>query len=159
MENPIKMDGLGGPLFLETPNYLLRDEPHIWRIFFLNAQVFRSKSSKKTSWKVWMLFPKHFDIHLGGQITIKENTLSRKRWVTSPSLEHSGRQVVSCPDGEINPPAVPNWGGELQTSCQNLSDSSCTFFLQRALLFDLPMKNKWLNPDLVYTQVHSFQAI
>lgn len=53
---------------------------------------------------------------------------------------------MSCPDGEINPPAVPNWDGEIQTSCQNLSHSSCMFFLAKGPSFDLLMQKKWLKP-------------
>ena len=71
MENPIKMDGLGVPLFLETPIYkhlclnsrqhpfICRPQLHVWPVLesewsqhLLGLQVLPSNVGPKVSWVV-----------------------------------------------------------------------------------------------------------
>lgn len=67
-------------------------------------------------------------------------------------------QVVSCPDGEINPPAVPNWDGDIQTSCQNLS-ATCIEDLKWAMQVGIFQEPAWY-PGLSYnSSADDFQAL
>ncbi|CAL1126055.1 unnamed protein product [Cladocopium goreaui] len=67
-------------------------------------------------------------------------------------------QVVSCPDGEIDPPPVPNYSGGIQTTCQNLSDT-CMEDLKWAMQVGIFQEPAWY-PGLSHnSSADEFQAL